>query len=510
MRPANLHRSGLAALLVAVAVASLRVILADNQPLWADPTTNMVPSVMLRDLVLGVPDVSWARWLSATGERLWLSSAIHLPFLLVIQEPLQAVRVAELCLHLGVIWGVYAIGCRLATRTAGLLAAYLLAAVPLMLSWGRAGNADPVIWATLLGLFWVLLRLDLRRMDHAIHLGLAAGLVASSRLIAYVYLSAAALWVLAFAVRSRRAALNLVPAALLSMIIPGWWIVARLDAVSEAARRSTDRVSDLVLQVLHTYIANGPGVAAALGLVALLLLWRRKLLLGRQLSLAAFWIVLPVLQLVFMWDSWERYLLPLLPQCALLVAVAAVGLSASWPAGRRRGLLAAVVIAGGIHMALTVAGLDSVSGLHNPDTRPYRGLARTLGGVPPRAPVLVIHSVFDDQVAFCLNLRQPPRDRRRLYSMPIKDGVWSLPPRVRVRHLLRVQVDRELGRKWEQFPKLGIALFDPATLPHEDSFPAFTKDRIGKMKQLARHMDPNGLIWTLYQVSPPITAWAAP
>ena len=375
---------------------------------WVDPTTNLVPSVMLRDLVLGQGEVTWARWLSSTTERLWLSSLLHLPFLLSIPEPLQAVRVAELCLHLGVIWGTYALGCQLAGRGVGLLAAYLLAAVPLMLSWGRAGNADPVIWATLLALFWVLLRLDLRRPRHALQLGLAAGLAASSRLIAMVYLGCAALWVLAFAVRNRRAAINLVPAALLSIILPGWWVAARWGAVSEAARRSTNRLSDPVLQVAQVYLMHGVGYVVLAGLIALAVAWRWGLLPGRLLSLFGFWLLLPVLQLLFMWDAWERYILPLMPMVALIVAVSALRLSERWPAARRRALVATLVLLGGLHLALVQAGVDWVSGLNLPDSRRYAALERVARSVPRVAPVLVMHSVFDDQFAFCLNLRQPP------------------------------------------------------------------------------------------------------
>ena len=510
MRLANIYRLCLAVLLCGVALSSLRVILADNQPLWVDPTTNLVPSVMLRDLVLAQGEVTWARWLSSTTERLWLSSLLHLPFLLSIPEPLQAVRVAELCLHLGVIWGTYALGCQLAGRGVGLLAAYLLAAVPLMLSWGRAGNADPVIWATLLALFWVLLRLDLRRPRHALQLGLAAGLAASSRLIAMVYLGCAALWVLAFAVRNRRAAINLVPAALLSIILPGWWVAARWGAVSEAARRSTNRLSDPVLQVAQVYLMHGVGYVVLAGLIALAVAWRWGLLPGRLLSLFGFWLLLPVLQLLFMWDAWERYILPLMPMVALIVAVSALRLSERWPAARRRALVATLVLLGGLHLALVQAGVDWVSGLNLPDSRRYAALERVARSVPRVAPVLVMHSVFDDQFAFCLNLRQPPAARRSLYALPVKEGVWNLPAGARAEYVLRVQLDEQEAQTWERPPILGLTSFNPAALHMEDPFPGFKRDSGRSFRLETRHRDPNGVIFSLFRVTPPFTSSALP
>jgi len=261
--------------------------------------------------------------------------------------------------------------------------------------------------------------------------------------------------------------------------------------------------------VILIYVVNGPGVVVLVALAALILSWRRGLLAPRPVSLLAFWIAVPVLQFIFKWDSWERYMLPLMPMCALVVSVAAVRASAAWPVWWRRGVLAALVLAGGGHLALTAPGLVWISGLQKPDTRPYKGLARTLDVVPPEAPVLVVHSVFDDQLAFSLHLRQPPRHRRRLYSLPVKDSVWSLPPGIQVRHVLRVQVDKSLGMKWEQPPYLGLDRFNPAELHFEDSFSAFKKIEAGGLEQLARNMDPNGLTWTLYQASPPITASAA-
>lgn len=507
MRQVNIYRAVLATLLLGVAVSSLQVILADNQPLWFDPTTNVVPSVMFKELLLGNDEVTWSRWLASTTERLWLSSMVHLPFMLFIPEPVRAVRVAELCLLLGVIWGVYGLGCRLAGRRAGLLSASLLVGAPFVLSWGRGGNADPVIWGTLLLLFGSLVQLDLRRPRQAMCMGVFAGLAASSRLFALVHLSAAALWVLVFAVRSRRAAMNLVPAALASLILPGWWMAICWPEVSNAASRSSGNAPGGPWGVFGGYLSTGLGVVVLVaGLALALALWRR-LLPRRQLGLFGLMIFMPAFQLVFYWDVWGRYFVSLMPLCALLIGVTAVKLSVTWAPGWRRIFLGVLALVGFAPLVMIHLGELPYEGLIRPDERKFHALRRTLSHVPPTARVLVIHSFIDEQFAFCLNLRQPPRFRRRLYAQPDPSMTWNLPSGKQAPYLLRVQLDVQEARKWDSPPFYGLARSFPSRFPFEDPFIPFAAKRYdNKLQQLARHRDPDGVIFTLYQLSPPYVA----
>ncbi len=503
MRQANVYRLCLALLLLAVAITSLRVILADNQPLWADPTTNVVPSVMLRDLLLGHDEVTWARWLSSTTERLWLSSVVHLPFVLVIPDPVRAVRLAELCLLIGIIWGIYGLGCRLVDRRAGLLAACLLAAAPYFLSWGRAGNADPVIWGSLLLLFNTLLELDLRQPKQALRLGLLAGLAASSRLFALVHLIAAAIWVLALAVRTRRATLNLVPAALLSLTIPGWWVAVRWAEVSSAASRSSGRPHETVLSAMTGYLSNGLGVVILASGLALAVAIYRRLLPWRQLWLFGLMIFVPAFQLIVFWDIWGRYMVSLMPLCALLVAAVTVKLSVKWPPVWRRLLMGAPLLALAAHALLVHQQILPSEGLTNADRRQFKALGRVLMHVPRGARVLVIHSIGDEQYAFGLNLRHPPHVRRSLWAIPNKLKVWNLPVGEQARFLLRVQKREVRTSKIEQAPARGLYRHIQGKLAFEDGFPSFKKIHGGHFRRLSQHQDPNGIIFTLFKMTPP-------
>jgi len=406
----KIYLLGLVLLLLVVGATSTYVVLADNRPLIHDPLSNVMPAALLRDAVLSGSSAAWRLWLDSTWYRPPLPSVLSLPAVLMMEDTVAAVRLTEVGVFLLLLLLLYDLGARLASRRAGLLAALLCAALPLMQGWCRAGNADPVIWIALLLLFRVLLVVDLRSPWKAAALGLSVGLCLATRLLALAFLVGPALWLLAVRVRTWRAAVGLWASGVWAVAVIGWWYVAQFDAVYDNYFMST---ADAYLQerTLARYLETGSGWVVAGALLAWVLAWRRRILDRDRLILFGAWVMIPWLQFLFVWHIWERYPLAVVPQCALLVAVVLDHITRDSRPLIRRLAWGAVAVAGVLPLSLYYTlGLYSLSsGLMWPDTRAYDGLTRALSAAPAGQQAVVVHEFMERNYAWGILYQTTPR-----------------------------------------------------------------------------------------------------
>ena len=218
----RLHTLLLCAVLGSVAIYSLVLIIADNRPLRYDPVDNLISTVALGQALSSRSDFDVDRWLSLMKYRPPVPAIASQPATWLIADRVVALRVTDLAALLLCIWLVYRLGCRLSSTTAGLGAAVLFAAFPLVQSWGRMGNGDPVIWLSLLLLFRVTLDLDLRSAWQGTAFGATVGLCMLTRTLTLIFLVAPVLWVVLYRVRTRRAWLNLCAAGVWAVATCGW------------------------------------------------------------------------------------------------------------------------------------------------------------------------------------------------------------------------------------------------------------------------------------------------
>jgi len=431
--PSRRHTLLLALLLSALAVSSLVTILRDNRPLVFDPAENLVSAVLLQQALGSLAPADHRRWVRHMGFRPPLPAIVSLPAVALISDHVVAIRVTDLAFLLLCVWMIYRLGARLSGPAAGLGAALLFAAFPLVQSWGRMGNGDPVIWFTLLLLFRITLELDLRSRWQATALGLAVGLCMLTRLLALVFLVGPALWIALFKVRQRRTLLHLVAAGVWAAAAAGWWYLLKLDAISFNLRTSASRLSAAApadtsaAGYLHLY----PWLFGVV-VVAAIVAWRRRLLSREHLALFGLWIGAAAAQLVLVWDFWERYPLALLPQCALLVAVVTDRALRDLPRWRAPAWLALALLA---LVPLAYWHLSDEpwrrSGLFLADTRPYDGMERALAAVPPPGPALLINEVYNR--SFALGRFLARGDRRRVIIDAFDPHLQTS-----VRHVIRV------------------------------------------------------------------------
>ncbi len=395
----------LAALMSGIALTTATFIAQDNSPLYGDAVSNLIPSVYLRQAVETLRFDDLAKWAEVTGGRPPLASVAYLPAMFLVEDQVVAIRITELVLFLLVLLLIYRLGRRLAGVAAGFLAAYLFGLFPYALGWSRMANADPLIWAATLLVFTILLQWDPRRISHAVVLGFGLGLCLGTRLLCVPYLVGPALFVLATVRWGRRTMLHLSLTVVCALLVPGWWYLLKLRGIVESAKQATGLAADSMGHHPEVYLGTGMEWFIAAGILAGAVAARRQLLDRKSLVLFALWIIIPAAQFLFLWDSWERYLLPLLPQCALLVAVVLEHLIRSQPALPRLLVRGAVMALGILPMALLVGeGMSAEVGRFHADPSPFNGLAQVLKRLPAGEPALTISEVHDDQFLLGRNL----------------------------------------------------------------------------------------------------------
>jgi len=190
----------------------------------------------------------------------------------------------------------------------------------------------------------------------------------------------------------------------------------------------------------------------------------------------------PLLQFLLLWAVWERYLIPLLPQCAVLVTVALDRIPRA--VRLRRLALVGVAALGLVPLALALTGVHAFTRGASlfPDTRPYDGLTRVLARAPRGETVLVVdesHYVWGRSMI-------PARPRNELVEVPDADNPFGANDDQVLHHLLWVTpTEKGLLERvawWEQIGRELLPLLSP----------------------VAESTDPDGMRFRLYRFPRPV------
>ncbi len=269
---------------------------------------------------------------------------------------------------------------------AGLWAALLCAATPMIFGWCRLEYGEPVL-ACLLLIALGLLATPLETVGRAVALGLlvAAGLLTKPGFA--VYLLFPALWALPRQVTSPRRALCtlLAMAVAAGPVVP--WVLRNWHSIkvnyAMSGGAGTDNSPLMKLEMVLTMPGAAPLLLAAV--VSMVLLWRGGLLDRWMLGYLAGAVLAPVVMFIVWFHLWSRYLMP-----ALVVAAAVSGpgiallLGRLGPRGRKLGaaVTAAALVASVLWFNLARPEYEEPreirSGLLTADQRPRRGLRMAL------------------------------------------------------------------------------------------------------------------------------------
>ena len=237
----------------------------------------------------------------------------------------ETVRASCLLLHPVVIIQVYRLTRALCPdRDVALFASLLSATVPMIYGWFRCDFPEPLATVFVLATLHAIFLSDLRRPGPAARLGLFVGLGALSKLSFVVFILLPSLQFAATRIRSARQGAMAALALLTALAVCGWWYAQALPSIMINLGLSTSAAQEgMNLSRLVQYIWMPRGnftltLAAAAG--ALVLLdrgvdrWRITLLL---LAWGGSY-----LMFLLLFDSWARYIVPLLPLSCVLAALA--------------------------------------------------------------------------------------------------------------------------------------------------------------------------------------------
>jgi hypothetical protein len=476
-------------LLVGISLHSIYFIAHHNRPLQNDPVSNLIPSVYLRQAVEGGSLQAFERWLESTGHRPPLPAILNLPAMLLIEDQVNAIRYTELVAYLLCLLLLFRLGERLSGGAAGLMAAVLFGLFPHTVGWSHMANADPYIWLSLLLLFSILLRLDMRSTRHAVALGCAVGLCAGVRLLCFPYLTGAAFYIALTTRWKLKTAGNLLISGGCVMAICGWWFLLKTERWEDTIIMASGNSTVSMGRDISIYLDNGLDVFIIGAMLAGIVALRGRLMPWRRLLLFALWILVPLAQFLFVWDSWSRYLLPLFPACVLLIAVVLERGMVRWPARLRVATRGGVFILAALPLLYFIIMYDvpMQTGFISPQDLPFDGFSRTIAVLPQGTPVLVVNEKYDPLFVNGINLTRR-RPRFRLYTSNHRDRLFGLKPGVKVSHVLHTHdprvkqiseghSSRYRKRAWQTI-----------------------KQRL-PLKRVARVQDSDGLVYTLYRSS---------
>lgn len=425
-------------LLACITASTVYFVANHHMPLYGDPVSNLIPSVYLRQALESGSLEELKLWVKISGNRPPLPSFIYLPAMFMMEDQLAAIRYTELAAFLLCLLLLFALGERHAGGAAGLLAAALFGLFPHTLGWSHMANADPFIWLGLLLLFALLLRLDLRRPGHAVALGCAVGFCAGVRLLCFPYL-VGALAVTVFTTRWRlRTLANLLLAGVCALAVSGWWFLLKSEIFLESTAMASGNNPISMGKDIWVYLGNGMDVFIVGALLAGMAAWRGRLIPARYLLLFALWIVLPLLQFVFIWDSWSRYLLPLFPPCLLLTTVVLERVMVRWPALMRAATRGLVLMIGVLPLLyfLNEPYMPLEVGHLVPSEGAFDGFSEVVADLPDGTPILGFGGCHDPMFMHGINLtRRHPRVK--IFSLPGTRSLFELKPGVEVSYLLR-------------------------------------------------------------------------
>jgi hypothetical protein len=333
-------------------------------------------------------DGFWPWFASNTGGTKGpLAALLAFPFLLVLGEAPQSIRLVSVLAHGALTLQCYDLGRRIWGRPgAGLWAALICGTTPLVFGLCRLTHHEVLVAVAVAGTLQLMLRLDVERPKHALVLGLVCGLGLLVKISFATYLAAPAVWLLARRARSRRALLGLGLSLAVALALLALWALPNLSDLGYMSRGALAG-GDLARGAILPYYRSLPGLVPLVGaasLAAVLLGLRRKVG-GWELALICSFA--PMLLSLALLNPWGRYTLPALPLCAVLVGIGVAWLMDWLPRMVRRVatvLLAAALLA--LFGGLTLRGAREELGVTRelwlgmlaPDRRAYGAYPRMM------------------------------------------------------------------------------------------------------------------------------------
>jgi hypothetical protein len=364
----------------------LRAVLTDQQISQTDTTVE--DALFCARASRGGPRAAleWA-WGNKKGP---LAGVLVLALDRVIGDPLLAARVLGVLMHGLLLWLVYHLAVSLSGRWLCGAAAVTLCGVHFgTYGWFRLEFHDSLLAVFTLAALWRMTQ-PLQRATSGVLLGATVGLGLLSKAAFPVFVCVPGLWFLHWRARDRRGLIGLAIAGGVAAAIVAWWLVPALALLWRYAGLSSATFGQTWLEKLWHNSVDIPGTGPfiALALLGAWLAARQGVAAARPLILLCLSLASGFVALVLVFDPWSRYLLPLFPVAALLVAFGVVGLAERaarrWGARPTRAVLLLVLAALiGRFCYDNFVGLPSPSGERTsgagmvaPDGRPHLAYPR--------------------------------------------------------------------------------------------------------------------------------------
>ena len=231
-------------------------------------------------------------------------------------------RLVSVLAHAALVALSFSLGRRLTGRAvAGLWAAFICGATPMLFGWARLEYPEMVLAVVVLAAIRMVLRRDLERPWPAMWLGVLFGLGIMTKVGFVAFMVVPGLWLLARHLRGPRPAalksLALTLGAMALLVAP--WIVFNFGPIYENLRGSTTTADLSVLEKVVDYLElTGMKPLLAMTAAALVVLWLSPRVRRPDLILLGLFTGLSLLLFMLVFDSWSRYIVPILAVAAVL------------------------------------------------------------------------------------------------------------------------------------------------------------------------------------------------
>jgi len=265
-----------------------------------------------------------------------------------------------------------------------LLAALLTAVSPLLMAWFRTDYPEPLTTVLVVAALHQALKTDLRRPGPALVLGLLLGLGALAKLSFILVMFFPATFFLISRVRHRRALGNAALVLVTAFVVCGWWYVHQFEVILLNFSQSTGSGAGWQSRLFFYFDrAHGNLLLTLAALAGILVAWRQEVMERALFRLLLVAYVPAYLMFVFVFDGWERYILPLLPITCIFAALACACLLRALPATWKNAplaLTAAVLALWSVDLNLAGSecfwGMASQRGISSPETLDYGAVLR--------------------------------------------------------------------------------------------------------------------------------------